>query len=177
MHRQGSEWTVIPAKMYDITVFTSSVVEIISEQLHIKWAFPNHFLQLFDSYAPETQICHRPQRFSDKSITLFLQALPSPGPETLPSKVTATPHTIRCNPLICQIPLLLIMKCASTLPPLWHSNQVGFMPLTDLELTLYCFRSHSVDFMSLRSPQRHLLSSASGVNTLRSVPCTVPQPL
>ena len=63
MHRQGSEWTVIPAKMYDITVFTSSIVEIISEQLHIKWAFPNHFLQLFDSYAPETQICHRPQRF------------------------------------------------------------------------------------------------------------------
>ena len=115
--------------------------------------------------------------FSDKSITLFLQALPSPGPETLPSKVTATPHTIRCNPLIFQIPLLLITKCASTLPPLWHSNQVGFMPLTDLELTLYRFRSHSVDFMSLRSPQRHLLSSASGVKTLRSVPCTVPQPL
>ena len=41
------------------------------------------------------------------------------------------------------------------------------MPLTDLRPTLCRLGSHSVDFVSLRSPWHHLVSSASGVQALK----------
>ena len=44
------------------------------------------------------------------------------------------------------------------------------MPLTDLRLTSCRLGSHSVDFVSLRSPQHHLVLSASGVQDLKEYP-------
>ena len=55
----------------------------------------------------------------------------------------------------------------SATDPRHGSPGVGFVPLTsDLTLTSCRFRSHSVDFGSLRSPQYHLVSCASGVKDL-----------
>ena len=48
----------------------------------------------------------------------------------------------------------------------------GFTPLKDQELTSSHFRSHSVDFTSLRSPRCHLASSTSGVQDLEG--CSFP---
>ena len=43
------------------------------------------------------------------------------------------------------------------------------MPLIDLRLTLRHLGLHSVDFVSLRSPWHHIISSANGVQDLEGL--------
>jgi len=68
-------------------------------------------------------------------------------------------HMPNLSPLLCAQPACL------TVPTI--GVRVSFVLLTDLKLTSCCFRSHSVDFASLRSPRYH--RAPVGLKTLRSV--------
>ena len=88
----------------------------------------------------------------------LVESYPSPSPQSL--CVVVCPW---CQPWVASLMARL------RIPGLIGA---GFVPLKDQELTSSRFRSHSVDFASLRSPQCHLASSTSGVQDLEG--CSFP---